>query len=102
LRYGRRRLARRRHHVAEQPDSPEWLLSPHASPAGSRFGHDCHRKQAGPPDLSIAQIGERYVQQGLEAFENKYRERLLHNLKKTAASFGLELTQKQQLEPSVS
>lgn len=46
--------------------------------------------------------GELYVQQGLEAYEKKYRERLLHNLKKTAASFGFELTQKQQLAPSVS
>jgi hypothetical protein len=46
--------------------------------------------------------GELYVQQGLEAYENKYRERVLYNLKKTAASLGLELTQKQQLAPSVS
>jgi len=41
--------------------------------------------------------GEHYVQQGLEAYEKKYRQRLLHNLKKTAAALGFELTQKQQL-----
>ena len=46
--------------------------------------------------------GEHYVQQGLEAYEKKYRERLLQNLKKTAAALGLELTQKQQLPPCVS
>jgi transposase len=46
--------------------------------------------------------GELYVQQGLEVYEQKYRERLLHNLRKTAASLGLQLTQKQQLPPSVS
>jgi transposase len=46
--------------------------------------------------------GEHYVQQGLEAYEKKYRERLLHNLKKTAAALGLELTQKQPLPSCVS
>jgi transposase len=46
--------------------------------------------------------GEHYVQQGLEAYEKKYRQRLLHNLKKTAAALGLELTQKQPLPPCVS
>jgi transposase len=46
--------------------------------------------------------GELYVQQGMEDYERKYRERLLYNLKKTAASLGLELTQKQPLAPSVS
>lgn len=46
--------------------------------------------------------GELYVQQGMEVYENKYRERVLHNLKKTAASLGLELVQKQQPAPSVS
>ena len=46
--------------------------------------------------------GELYVRQGLEEYEHKYRQRLLHNLKKTAASFGFELTQKEQFPPSVS
>ena len=46
--------------------------------------------------------GELYVRQGLEEYEAKYRQRLLHNLKKTAASFGFELTQKEQFPPSVS
>src|ERR1043166_1361059 len=46
--------------------------------------------------------GELYVQQGLEAYENKHRERLLYNLKKTAASLGLEVIQKQPLAPAVS
>jgi transposase len=46
--------------------------------------------------------GELYVQQGMEVYENKYRERILHNLKKTAASLGLELIQKQKPSPSVS
>ena len=45
----------------------------------------------------LLRYGEHYVQQGLEIYEQKYRERLLHNLKKTAASLGLELTQKQPL-----
>jgi len=38
----------------------------------------------------------------MEAYENKCRERLLHNLKKNAATLGFELTPKQQLPPSVS
>ena len=46
--------------------------------------------------------GEAYVQQGMESYEHKYRQRLLYNLKKTAASLGWELTQKQQLPDSVS
>jgi len=47
--------------------------------------------------------GEAYVRQGLEDYEKKYRERVLHNLKKTAAAFGLELTPApQQPTPSVS
>ena len=46
--------------------------------------------------------GELYVRQGLEEYEHKHRQRLLHNLKKTAASFGFELTQKEQFPPSVS
>jgi len=46
--------------------------------------------------------GELYVQQGLEDYEKKYRERILHHLKKTAATFGLELTQKQPLATGVS
>jgi transposase len=50
----------------------------------------------------LLKYGEHYVQQGLEAYEKKYRERLLHNLKKTAAALGLELTQKQPLPPCVS
>ena len=46
--------------------------------------------------------GEAYVQQGLEAYENKYRERVLHNLKKTAASLGFELAQIKQPPTFVS
>lgn len=46
--------------------------------------------------------GELYVQQGLDDYERKYRERVLRNLKKTAATFGLELTQKQPLAIGVS
>jgi transposase len=46
--------------------------------------------------------GEAYVQQGLEAYENKYRERVLHNLKKTAASLGFELAQIKQSPTFVS
>jgi transposase len=45
---------------------------------------------------------ELYVQQGMEAYEHKYRERLLHNLKKTAATLGFELTPTLQLPSSVS
>jgi len=46
--------------------------------------------------------GELYVQQGMEVYENRYRQRLLHNLTKTAATFGLELTPARQPAPSVS
>jgi transposase len=46
--------------------------------------------------------GELYVRQGMETYEQKYRQRLLHSLKKTAADLGFELTPAQQLPPSVS
>jgi len=46
--------------------------------------------------------GELYVQQGMEAYERKYRERLFHNLQKTANSLGFELTPKHQLAKGVS
>src|SRR6266536_4420612 len=41
--------------------------------------------------------GEQYVRQGAEIYEQKYRQRLLHHLQKTAATFGLELTPRQAL-----
>ena len=46
--------------------------------------------------------GERYVQQGLEEYERKYRERALRHLKKTAASLCLEVVEKQPLAIGVS
>ena len=46
--------------------------------------------------------GENYVRQGMEDYEKKYRQRLLHNLQKTAATLGFELKQKQELAPGVS
>jgi transposase len=46
--------------------------------------------------------GEAYVQKGMEHYEQKYRERLLHNLRKTAASLGFQLTPAQQPTASVS
>ena len=51
---------------------------------------------------SLLKHGELYVRQGMETYERKYRERMFHNLKKTAATFGFELTQKEQLVTSVS
>lgn len=45
----------------------------------------------------LLRYGKLYVQQGLEAYENKYRQRLFQNLQKTAASLGFALTQKQPL-----
>ena len=46
--------------------------------------------------------GELYVQQGLEDYERKHRERVLRNLKKAAASMGLEVVEKQPLASGVS
>ncbi len=46
--------------------------------------------------------GELYVQQGLEDYERKHRERVLRHLKKAAASMGLEVVQKQPLASGVS
>ena len=50
----------------------------------------------------LLQHGELYVQQGLEDYERKYRERVLSNLKKTAANLGMEVVQKQPLPSGVS
>lgn len=46
--------------------------------------------------------GEAYVQKGMEYYEQQYRQRLLQNLKKTAASLGLQLTPNEQSPPCVS
>jgi transposase len=46
--------------------------------------------------------GELYVQQGLEDYERKYRERVLYNLKKTAANLGMEVVEKKPLASGVS
>jgi transposase len=46
--------------------------------------------------------GDLYVQQGLNAYEEKYRARLLHNLKKNAAALGFELSPFEQPSTSVS
>lgn len=46
--------------------------------------------------------GERYVQQGLQDYEAKYRGRLLHQLQKNAAALGLQLTPAEQPSPEVS
>jgi transposase len=41
--------------------------------------------------------GDAYVRQGLEIYEQKYRERMLHNCKKMAASLGFQLTERKEL-----
>jgi len=46
--------------------------------------------------------GEAYVRQGIEVYEQKYRERLIYNLRKTAASFGFQLTEAKELTKCVS
>ena len=46
--------------------------------------------------------GETYVRQGMEDYERKFKERKLHALRKTAASFGFNLIAQQQVAPPVS
>jgi transposase len=46
--------------------------------------------------------GDAYLRQGMEVYEQKHRERLIHNLKKTAASLGFQLTEKEQVTQGVS
>jgi hypothetical protein len=46
--------------------------------------------------------GEQYVRQGLEIYEQKYRERLLYNVRKTAAALGFQLTPNQVVASGVS
>ncbi len=41
--------------------------------------------------------GDAYVRQGLDVYEQKHRERVLRNLRKTAETFGFELTEKKAL-----
>lgn len=50
----------------------------------------------------LLKYGEAYVQKGAEEYEQKYRQRLLFNLKKTAASLGFQLRPNEQLTQSVS
>jgi transposase len=42
----------------------------------------------------LLKFGEAYVAEGMEAYEQRYRERLLHNMMKTAKKFGYELVPK--------
>jgi transposase len=46
--------------------------------------------------------GEAYVRQGMEIYELKYRERLIHNIRKTATSLGFQLTPTQEFTQRVS
>jgi len=46
--------------------------------------------------------GEAYVQNGMEQYEQKYRQRLIRNLTKTATSLGLQLIPDQRLTQCVS
>jgi len=46
--------------------------------------------------------GEAYVRQGVEDYERIYRQRLLHHLRKSAATLGFKLTEKQELASGVS
>ncbi len=46
--------------------------------------------------------GELYVQQGLEAYEAKYRSRLLQSVKKSASALGFKLTSVEPDSPAVS
>jgi len=50
----------------------------------------------------LLKYGEQYVRQGLEVYEQKYRERLLYNVRKTAASLGFQLTPNQVVVSGVS
>lgn len=50
----------------------------------------------------LLKYGENYVQKGMEDYEQKYRQRLVHNLQKTAASLGFQLTPNQPSSPCVS
>jgi transposase len=42
----------------------------------------------------LLKFGEDYVAEGMEAYENRYQERLLRNMMKTAKAFGYELVPK--------
>jgi transposase len=50
----------------------------------------------------LVKHGEAYVRQGLEDYENKFKDRKLSMLQKTAKAMGFELVQKQPLPESVS
>jgi transposase len=51
---------------------------------------------------SLLKHGEPYVRQGLEAYEQKCRQRLLRKITATAQSLGFELAPKQTLQAGVS
>jgi len=40
----------------------------------------------------LLKYGELYVRTGMEQYQQKYQERVLHNLRKTAQSLGFQLT----------
>jgi transposase len=46
--------------------------------------------------------GELYVRQGMEIYEQRYRERLLYNLRRNAKRLGFELTQTEPVNACVS
>jgi len=56
----------------------------------SRFGQ--HARKIALLFYNALKHGIRYVEQGLEAYEKRYREQSIKRLKKTAAHFGYQLT----------
>ncbi len=50
----------------------------------------------------MLRFGQIYVDDGMENYEQKYQNRLLKNLTKTAESMGLQLIPKQTLTFAVS
>jgi hypothetical protein len=50
----------------------------------------------------MLKFGEAYVEQGQTYYEERYKERVLHNLSKRAKAFGLQLTPLEPLSPVVS
>jgi len=50
----------------------------------------------------LLKYGELYVRTGMEQYQQKYQERVLHNLRKTAQSLGFQLTPDKGPAPCVS
>lgn len=75
--------------AAHQPAGARRVLPTAVRPHGRTQSGDVRGAQAGAADLHPA--GEEYTDQGQAYYEERYRQRVLHNLNRRALQLGMTL-----------